>query len=351
MVNTENVHNTRKNWPLDSLESVPCCPVCASCNRTILHKGLTDKIFFCAPGNWTMYSCNACNSAYLDPRPSLESIGMAYQNYYTHNEVQDYKSLSLANKIRRRLANGYRNYRYGTKDYPMSNLGILVAGIMPNIKSAIDTGMRHLPRVKAGMSLLDIGCGNGSFLLRAKSAGWEVLGIDLDENAVKVARGKGLDVRLGGIGLLDPIKDQFDVITMAHFIEHVHHPSNVLKECYALLKKEGFLWIDTPNINSEGHKLFGSDWRGLEPPRHLVLFNLDSMRSALIKAGFVDIEIQNYRPLCAELFSASKAISDGVNPYNAKFKKELLKDVNEAEKKEKFDPNIREFITVKAYKK
>lgn len=349
-INT-NTRDTQPEWPADGLEPVPSCPVCGSENRALLHEGLTDRVFFCAPGEWSMYRCNSCASAYLDPRPTPASIGLAYQRYFTHDEVSSVSSLSILKKLRRRLANGYRNHHYGTKDSPASTLGILAASLMPNSRAIIDANMRHLPKAKEGEQLLDLGCGNGAFLLRARSAGWSVCGVDFDSKAVEAARSQGLDVRLGGVETIDPAIQQFNVITLAHVIEHVHHPLAVLQACYRLLKPGGFLWIDTPNIASEGHRLYGVAWRGLEPPRHLVLFTLESIRNILARAGFAEIKDQSYRPLCNDIFSASTAIEEGIDPYTEQPGIAPSKMVRKAERIARHYPSHREFITVKAWKK
>jgi len=351
MQDKTNTKDTHPDWPADGLERVPDCPVCGDENRELLHKGLSDRVFFCAPGEWSLYRCKSCASAYLDPRPTPATIGLAYQRYFTHDEVTRLSSLGILKKLRRMLANGYRNHRYGTKDYPASILGILAARLMPNNRAIIDASMRHLPKAKEGQQLLDLGCGNGAFLLRARSAGWDVSGVDFDAKAVETACSQGLDVRLGGVETMDPSIEQFDVITLAHVIEHVHHPVAVLQACYRLLKPCGFLWIETPNIASEGHRLFGTAWRGLEPPRHLVLFTLESMRNALSTAGFAEIRVQPYRPLCADLFGTSKAIAEGTDPYSASPRTGLSDRVKKAERIARLDPARREFITVKAWKK
>jgi 2-polyprenyl-3-methyl-5-hydroxy-6-metoxy-1,4-benzoquinol methylase len=276
----------------------------------------------------------------------------SYQYYFTHDEVPDFSSLSFLRKLRRMFVNGYRNHRYGTRHYPASKLGILVANLMPNGKRIIDTGMRHLPKAKAGMQLLDMGCGNGAFLLRARSAGFNVVGADFDSKAVEIACSQGLNVRLGGVESLDPSVEQFDVITLAHVIEHVHHPVEMLQACYDLLKPGGFLWIETPNIAAEGHRLFGASWRGLEPPRHLVLFTLESMCNTLSAAGFSEVKVQTYRPSCDVMFSASKAIAGGVDPYSESHRNAAPSAlVKKAEQVARRDPACREFITVKAWKK
>lgn len=351
MGNKAHAQEPPLEWPADGLESVSNCPVCGTSARELLHKDLTDQIFFCAPGKWNMYRCESCASAYLDPCPNRETIGLAYQHYFTHDKVPDFKSLGFPGKIRRRVANGYRNHHFGTRDYPASRLGNFAASLMPNVRALIDANMRHLPGEHTNNRLLDVGCGNGGFLLLARSAGWDVVGVDPDPKAVKAACNQNLDVRLGGIEALDPSIEQFDTITLSHVIEHVHQPANVLQACYRLLRPGGFLWIDTPNISSQGHQLFGSSWRGLEPPRHLVLFTLKSMQSALSTAGFAEVKTQPYRPLCDSVFGASTAIAEGIDPYLEPRRNAPPDLVRRAEKIAKRDPERREFITVKAWKR
>ena len=107
---------TTEKWPAHGLEYVNCCPVCCSTERKLLYEGLTDRVFFCAPGEWTLYRCQQCGSAYLDPRPTLDTIGLAYSKYFTHNcdDRGNIQNLSWFRRIRRILANGYLNYRFGT---------------------------------------------------------------------------------------------------------------------------------------------------------------------------------------------------------------------------------------------
>lgn len=350
MQNKTNTQNADLEWPSDGLEGLPSCPVCSAINREIIHEGLTDNVFFCAPGKWNMYCCESCKSAYLDPRPSVDTISLAYQYYYTHDDVPTYSSLSFLGKLRRKLANGYRNHRYGTQDFPASIIGILASSLMPGVRADIDAGMRHLPKIAAGKRLLDLGCGNGSFLLRARSAGWDVVGVDFDANAVNAASRQRLDVRLGGVETLDPSIEQFDVITLSHVIEHVHDPIKVLQACYTLLKPGGYLWLETPNIASEGHRIFGESWRGLESPRHLVIFSLEAMHDALGIAGFAEVEDQPYRSLCNDIFNHSKAISDGFDQSLMPQRNVPSRVVRGAERNAKLDPACREFITIKAWK-
>ncbi len=341
-------------WPESGIENVDRCPVCGSSDNILLYSGLKDRVFFCAPGEWTLWRCKNCSSAYINPRPDKETIGLAYRKYFTHETAfnsESIKKLGLWKRFRRTLANGYRNYKLGSNLRPSSKLGIALT-LFPDQRHILDSSFRNLEKSNsATQRLLDIGCGNGDFLYFAKSTGREVVGIDLDEEAVSVARKNGLDVRLGTIDILDPEKEKFDIITLGHVIEHVHDPLYLLRKCYNLLNKNGYIWIDTPNIDSEGHRIYGRNWRDLDAPRHLVLFSYDSLRNVLRDAGFFKIQDQPYRPLCKDIFQSSEAILKGEDPFNKlyHFSKELRLNIKKAEIVSRNEPVKREFITIKAW--
>jgi hypothetical protein len=79
-----NPQVTEAAWPSDGLELLGRCPCCHGSGRQLLHAELGDHIFHCAPGSWSMVRCTDCGSGYLDPRPSENTIGLAYAEYYTH---------------------------------------------------------------------------------------------------------------------------------------------------------------------------------------------------------------------------------------------------------------------------
>ena len=339
-------------WPINGLEDVLTCPICGERDRRALHKGLTDRVFFRAPGKWSLYSCTSCESAYLDPRPTAGSIGLAYKEYFTHIR-EDISSLSLPGKLKRRIETVYRNYRYGCAGSSglLGFISALIISLYPNGRRNMDLSMRHLNRVEKGQVLLDFGCGNGDFLRRAREVGWEVRGVDFDQKAVKQAREGGLDVRVGGAEVLGAFEEQFDVITLSHVLEHVHDSVGLLEHCFRKLKPGGYIWIETPNICSFGHQYFGADWMGLDAPRHLVIFNLKSLRSVLKTVGFVDIELQSYNSRDLVTLRDSKAIADGVAPLSANLPKAPEELQKKAEHIIKGDEYQREFITVKARRK
>ncbi len=300
------------DWPKSDLEFVGACPICGNSGRKLLIGGLRDRIFNCAPGTWDIQECTECQTGYLDPRPTPESIHRAYENYYTHKHLgpRPAEELNGLRKWQRLLANGYKNSRFGTRLKPASRLGPFVTFFLPVQKAILDRQFRQL---KPGVNgrVLDVGCGDGSFLESAQAMGWRAVGTDFDPAAVQNARSRGLDARLG---TLSDVEGPFDFITMCHVIEHLHDPLGELRLCYELLAPGGTIWIETPSVQALGLKRFGLNWRGLEPPRHLVLFNGLSLKASLAKAGFSRAADVRQANSVLGMWMMSSRIRDGLDP-------------------------------------
>ncbi len=277
-------------WPPEELEAVERCPLCDCADRRALHRDLTDRVFFCAPGKWSLYQCGGCESAYLDPRPTSESIARAYGSYYTHepeSEVDD--TPSAFERFKRASYNGYLNAQYNFDLRPAMSWSRWAVAAVPSVRFKRDLMARHLWLERKGTRLLDIGCGNGAFVRAARALGWDAEGLDPDPNAAAVGRAAGLPVSVGSLPKLSCHDASFAAVTMNHSIEHLHDPVAGLREVHRILEPRGTVWINTPNLGSNGHKEFGHDWRGLEPPRHLVLFTATTLISTLSLAGFEKI--------------------------------------------------------------
>jgi SAM-dependent methyltransferase len=300
-------------WPETDLERVAACPVCRSQARTLLHDHLRDLAFGVAPGEWTLWSCGACRSAYLDPRPTEASIGRAYESYYTHaaRAAPEPGPQGGLRSFVRSLANGYRNARYGARSAPASALGALLAPLAPPLHGPIDAEFRFLGPMPPGEppKILDVGCGDGAWIARVRALGWDAVGNDPDPKVVESAASRGLQVRAGGIEAWSDAGGTFDAVSMSHVIEHLHDPLEALAKALALLRPGGFLYLETPNIDAFGAAEYGPAWRGLEPPRHLVLFNRASLSHAVKSAGFSDILFYPKRSVHPHLRLASETLA------------------------------------------
>ena len=334
-------------WPENGLEYLGKCPLCGSDERSVIYEGLCDRVYSCVPGVWTLHSCSGCACVYLDPRPTPDTIGKAYEKYFTH-ENKDLK-VSLRERFKDLVVNGYVKRK---REAPLSPASQILAMLLPPSYKALIDGeiLRDLPRPAGGRRLLDVGCGGGQFLSHAQRAGWRGTGFDMDPKAVDAARSRGLDVRLGGIETFTQETKAFDAITVSHVIEHVHNPKDLLANCYRLLKPGGYFWIETPNIDSYGHAEFKGDWLGLDPPRHLIIYTWQLMRQMLFESGFRGISMLNWRPEYAYLYRASMAIKCGRDPLAAK--STLIGKIKGrfVESKNRADHTGREFVTLQATK-
>ncbi len=263
----------------------PECVLCGAIGNSV-YLNLQDRLFGAA-GIWQLKRCanRDCGILWLDPMPLAEDIGKAYADYYTHVEREAEGKAGPVKQVYRQMKRGYRASRYGYKENCfVRSLGKALY-LLPLRRSEVDAEARLLRAVPQGR-LLDIGCGSGDWLLCMRELGWQVMGIDFDEDAVSAARQKGLEVFCGVLEEQKFPGESFDAVTLNHVIEHVPQPIQTLAECVRILKKGAKLVMFTPNSASLGHRLFKQNWRGLEPPRHLHLFNPRSMKTLLKAAGF-----------------------------------------------------------------
>ncbi|HYW16170.1 MAG TPA: class I SAM-dependent methyltransferase [Allosphingosinicella sp.] len=277
-------------WPADGLAVLGRCPACGETGRSLFLDRLRDTTFYSAPGEWTLWRCARCRSLYLDPQPTPETVGLAYDSYYTHAASPD------AGEAPKR-----------------SGLRAALVGRLSRSEPAYVERVAF-PEGAIRPRLLDIGCGNGEYLVRARKAGWEVFGCDFDPAAVKAARETGAEVREGGAEAFIDSPGSFDAVTLGHVVEHVHDPAGLLALCRDLLKPGGAIFVDTPNAEARGLRLFGRSWRGLEPPRHLILFNWSGLEQLMIRTGFEALEPLPQPGLSLTLWLASDRIRSGHRP-------------------------------------
>ena len=128
---------------------------------------------------------------------------------------------------------------------------------------------------------------NQQFLAAAAACGWTATGIDFDPEAVAAARRlPGVEAEVGDLAEQAFDAGVFDAVMLNNVIEHVPDPRATFAECARLLRGGGRLVMITPNLDALGHRVFGPDWRGLEPPRHLHLFTARALRAFARRAGF-----------------------------------------------------------------
>ena len=264
-------------------EDVVACLFCRVPGRR-LYTGLYDRLFD-APGRWNLLTCPRCGFVWLSPRPVPSEISKVYQTYFTHYEVNFHWWTPLIEKARRAL------YAASVPGYSQLADGIIwkalgrVLSWSPWLKDHAALGTMLCTDGRKG-KILDVGCGDGSFLRRMRDAGWDVTGVEPDPAAVARARERyGIPAILGSLDEAELPEASFDAITLSHVIEHVHDPVALLARCRHLLRPTGKVVVVTPNVESLGHQEFGASWVALDPPRHLYLFSPKTLEACFEMAG------------------------------------------------------------------
>jgi 2-polyprenyl-3-methyl-5-hydroxy-6-metoxy-1,4-benzoquinol methylase len=270
-----------RRWPVEGLETVDCCPYCGSTDRRIAHRDVQDWSFYCAPGKWTYWTCNSCDSLHLNPRPTQQSIRLAYSSYYTHRGKRE----SLLEQIRERIRNEYWSSTLNADFRPRLHLSAELHWIVNLLHLSEPFSLKELASLPVGR-LMDVGCGNGNMLRLAEGLGWNAVGLEVDSAAVQFARSRGLDVVEGSYPRLLEYSEEFDCIICSHVLEHVHDPIVMISNLSKALKPNGVLLLSLPNASSQLRVHFGNDWRGLEAPRHLTIPSLRRLEAILSTAGF-----------------------------------------------------------------
>src|SRR6516164_4909553 len=177
--------------PVASMQTVPR-PTCFLCGEhgVAAYRHLTDRIFS-APGRWSLVRCpnQSCGILWLDPMPSEADIGEAYRAYFTHEQKTAGTRLSSAKKC-------YLRSKFG---YPMNDgrtSGLANAAretifrLRFRRRAELEGQVFYLPKLADQGMLLDVGCGSGDGLAFMSRLGWRVEGVEVDPEAVAVARSK-----------------------------------------------------------------------------------------------------------------------------------------------------------------
>lgn len=269
------------------LEAVERCPACGSVGRT-LYAGVTDHLYNVA-GAWSYSRCSGCCSLWLNPRPIAADIPACYpQTYFTHGAGAPERAERAKPRregLRRLVLAGALGYRHLHAGNGISRaLGKPLARL-PFVRrqATHNLGLFMVPYRPEGR-LLDVGCGDGSYLATMQRYGWEVAGIEPDGAAAAAARRDfRLIVHPGSLADAPFPPASFDVITARQVLEHIAEPIAFLEAVASLLKPGGRLFLVMPNAASLGHRCFRTNCFSLDPPRHVVLYTVAGVRRLFLQ--------------------------------------------------------------------
>ncbi len=224
-------------------EKLESCPLCG---RHELKNKLICKDYLVSEESFAINECAYCSHRITNPRPVIQEL----DKYY---ESEDY--ISHTGKTKNLINSLYK----------------LARTITLRSKLSLITKYSEPARV------LDMGCGTGEFLALLQKNDWEVYGIENNPKAMKKAESL-LNIELyDDLNKLDP-KENFEVITLWHVLEHIPDIHATMNQLKKHLDRKGTLFIALPNYNSFDALKYKEFWAGYDVPRHLHHFSQESFK-------------------------------------------------------------------------
>jgi SAM-dependent methyltransferase len=237
------------------------CPVCGSREWTRRYR--IDA--------WTIEECDTCGFADIDPMPVRENRAECYsEEKVVERNVKQKNSLQKFSRLLKRF------FSKATK----------------RDKSAIfyNRLLKYLP---AKSKILDIGCGDGSFIYKAKES-FVCTGIEISEYLASLARkDPGVKVISGNFLSMEFNSQEYDGVTLISLLEHLEDPLQAMKKCFGFLRRGGVLLMKTVNYNCLNRRVKRENWTGFRPPDHVVYFNPSNLKLLLKKTGFKKIKVSS----------------------------------------------------------
>ncbi|MFZ2739263.1 MAG: class I SAM-dependent methyltransferase [Burkholderiaceae bacterium] len=178
-------------------------------------------------------------------------------------------------------------------------------------------GLKNLSKAKR---VIDIGCGDGEFLSIFKGLGCEVFGTEYDPRTEEICRNKGITMLQGGVmpslgGCENP--ERFDLVVFTEVIEHINNPIDVIENISHLLKRDGLLYVTTPNFASLERWVLRAQWGMICYPEHISFYSPGTLNAILRRCGYekVSLRTENISVFRIIQFLNRRKVSAGSNSH------------------------------------
>ena len=234
------------------------CPLCGLSMQRC-YKGMFDDRYG-MPELYDILMCSACELAQTSPSLCEEDLPAVYGTYYPRKNL-DIGALP------------------GHLEDPISPIGrfkIWMKGI----------GNQGHYFARAGMTVLDYGCGTGTSLLELRAMGADGYGIEVDPNVKEIAERLDLKIQIGSFAEVPWPGIKFDLISLNQVIEHIPDPKRLLRMLKPCLKEGGVVVLSFPNLASLYRRLCGRSWINWHVPYHIHHFSRNAFSRLCKQEGW-----------------------------------------------------------------
>lgn len=135
------------------------------------------------------------------------------------------------------------------------------------------------------LTILDVGSGGGEFCYLLQTLGHDVIGIEPNKGYAEYSIHEyGLNVQVGFVQDVKLQEKSIDLITMWHVLEHTENPFEVLAKLHTLLRPQGILVIEVPNVEATCQSP-----KSTFHEAHIFNFNIATLQRLVEKAGFTEM--------------------------------------------------------------
>lgn len=240
------------------METLNSCPLCKS--SALANNYLSAPDHLVTGEHFTITRCKQCDFLFTNPRPTWADIAKYYKS------------------------DKYNPHATGIQT-PLTFFYQAVKRLMLNRKLALLK--KHITHGQN--SLIDVGCGTGSFAAKAAKNGFQVIGVENDINAAEIAAKNGVNI-YGSLEAVVRKNITTNAITFWHALEHIHGFPETLRLASQALLPGGFMIIALPMATSFDAAYYGKHWAAWDLPRHLYHLTPETIIRAAKETGFVLIE-------------------------------------------------------------
>ncbi|MBE7325444.1 class I SAM-dependent methyltransferase [Nocardioides sp. Y6] len=241
-------------------EPVEKCRWCGSTELRLLHT--TPDLIQNKPGTFRLDECVSCGHVFQNPRLTPAGLDFYYRDCYDGFGEEEMEGM------------------FATQSDDYESRAAMVRAVEP-----------------APRRWLDVGSGHAHFCLVAREQFPETSfeGLDLGSAIDDAARRGWIDRSYRGMfpDVAPELADQFDVVSMHHYLEHTREPVEELDAAATALRPGGLLLIEVPDPEYPLGRKLGRYWMPWLQPQHQQFISMGRLEQALTERGFTVLDRQH----------------------------------------------------------